>query len=123
MKEYKLISLDEYDSYLKWKNGNINKTTESEDQNIDKNIDEFKDEESINSEKEITPNISSKIIDTAIMDTAIKNSSEPLKANSSSMELLPPPGIPLNNDNTKNISYKQNGEQSEWIQYWRKSIR
>ena len=128
MKEYKLISLDEYDSYLKWKNGNVanlhSKTTEDENQDIGQPKDNIEDDNNDN-RKKITSNISNKNMDTVIenMDTVIENNSELSKGDSDSMELLPPPGIPLNNDKQKNITYKQNGKRSEWIQYWRKSIR
>ena len=133
MKEYKLLSLDEYDNYLKWKNNTIStldkkisKNEDNKDQNITQS-GEFKDNISnINSNNsEIETNLNNKTMDRVIESESEFSKSDTAKNDSESMDSLPlpPPGIPLNMDKTENISYKQNGERSEWIRYWRKSIR
>ena len=125
MKEYKLISLDEYEAYMKWKDKDSVTHNEMSQKDPDTTNEIFSKTnlgndsdgiktENINSDNKNTTDVSSNMNDV--------DSSKPDNKNEVEI-LLPPPGIPLNNIKREIINYSQNGGQPEWIKYWRKSIR
>ena len=134
MKPYKLISLDEYETYIKWKNDqsssnsqSISNEQEKGDISVEKKVNDNsgkqeKEKRDISAEKNVN-NLSSDIIESEIEKETASQKNE-INDDSIKPQPLPPPGRPLKVRIEDNYySHKAHGKQREWIRQWRKSIR
>ena len=129
MKQYKLISLDEYDKYIRWKN----EGSGSYNQEISKSQDTSTEENS----KSLDTSNNSKSLDTSNtikLDENIGGLVDPefnvITSNSTSNDenrnlVLVPPGKPdiEKINNKKYIDFINYEPNREWKRQWRKSIR